>query len=423
MLPRLAIKKNDMATKVNEVKNQVIWLKEYWHSYICGEEDTIPQRLQVMDERTTVPCFQEASVIGRWSDKQRIVSVLLSAATNITQGLPSCIILPIFGIAGSGKTTLAKMVFNDTNSFHQEYNFRVWVHLSPKFDIHRICEYIISQVGSGGGQEQINDNGSNSERCLMVLHRLLNGKKALLVLDDLWEQDSIQLHLLKSMLTSLGDKVDVIVTTCNRAIARNICTVEPYRLTPLGDEACWEIIKKSIRLANDDKELEMIGREIARKCCGVPSVAEAYAGMLHSRNPRRWEEVMERNIWRCSGFDSTSHSLLSTFGLSYMSMPAELRLCFDYYCAIFPDGHTIVKHDLIHQWTALHLIEPSEILSATQIAEVYITSLLDMSFLQTAKLEPVSKCLYHLSLHYLPYFRGPKLNSYLIGFYRTCFTR
>jgi adenylate kinase family enzyme len=404
MLPRLAIKKNDMATKVNEVKNQVIWLKEYWRSYICGEEDTIPQQLQVRDKRTTVPCFQEASVIGRGPDKQRIVAMLLSAATNITQGPPSCIILPIFGLAGSGKTTLAKMIFNDTNYFLQEYNFRLWVHVSPKFDIHRICEYIISQVVSRGGQEDINSHSSNSERYLARLHGLLNGKKVLLVLDDLWEQDSTQLQLLKSMLTALGDKLDVIVTTCNRAIDRKICTVEPYRLTPLGNDACWQIIKKSIRLKEHDEELEKIGREIASKCCGVPSVAGAYAEMLHSLDPTRWEEVMERNIWRCcSSVDSTSHSLLSTFGLSYISMPPELRLCFDYYCAIFPNGHTIVKDDLIRQWTALHLIESSESLSATQIAEVYITSLLDMSFLQTAKSDPVSNSLYHRTIPNLSY--------------------
>uniref|UniRef100_A0ACD5Z2T0 Uncharacterized protein n=1 Tax=Avena sativa TaxID=4498 RepID=A0ACD5Z2T0_AVESA len=391
MVPRLSIKKNDMATKVNEVKNQVMWLKEYWRTYICGEEGTIPQRPQVMDERTTVSCFQGASVIGRGSDKERIVAVLLSATSNITQGSPSCIILPIFGLAGSGKTTLAKMVFNDTNSFLQEYNFRVWVHVSPKLDINRICEYIISQVVSGGGgQEEINDHGPNLEKYLMCLHGLLNGKKVILVLDDLWEQDTIKLQILKFMLTSLGDKVDVIVTTCNQAIARKICTIEPYRLTPLGDEACWEIIKKSIRFEEDNEELEKIGQEIASKCCGVPSVAGAYARMLHSQDPTRWEEVTEINIWRCcSSIDSTSHSLLSTFGLSYMSMP-ELRLCFDYYCAIFPNGHNIAKDDLIRQWAILDLIEPSEILTVTQTAEVYITRLLDMSFLRTAKSDPAN---------------------------------
>jgi hypothetical protein len=48
------------------------------------------------------PDFEEALVIGR-RDKYRTMDVLLSSASNIREGLPSCIILPIFGLALSRK--------------------------------------------------------------------------------------------------------------------------------------------------------------------------------------------------------------------------------------------------------------------------------------------------------------------------------
>jgi hypothetical protein len=142
------------------------------------------------------------------------------------------------------------MIFNDTDSFTEQYNFRVWVYASPELDFHRIGESILRHVVSWRGEkEEINDEGSNSdvlgmEPIMKRLHGLLIGKRVPFVLDDLWEEDSFQLQLLKSMLTFLGDNVDVIVTTCNQAIARKICTVEPYRLNPLDDDTCWEIIKK-----------------------------------------------------------------------------------------------------------------------------------------------------------------------------------
>ncbi|KAE8779974.1 putative disease resistance protein RGA1 [Hordeum vulgare] len=93
------------------------------------------------------------------------------------------------------------------------------------------------------------------------LRKLLNCKKVLLVLDDLWEEDPIRLELLKSMLTFLSHKMDVIVTTCNQAIARTICTIEPYKLNPLSDAICWKIIKEMIQSQKEDKEeeLEKIG--------------------------------------------------------------------------------------------------------------------------------------------------------------------
>uniref|UniRef100_A0ACD5YAW8 Uncharacterized protein n=1 Tax=Avena sativa TaxID=4498 RepID=A0ACD5YAW8_AVESA len=320
--------------------------------------------------------------------------MLLSAGRNNTQGPPSCIILPIFGIAGSGKTTLAQLVFNDDAHSLQEYNFRVWVYVSPELDFHKICQSILRQVMLGEGKkEEINDHGSNSdvagmEHIMKCLQELLNGKKVLLVLDDLWEEDSIQLQLLKSMIIFLVDKVDVIVTTCNQAIAWKVCTAGPYKLNPLGDDTCWELIKKSICLEEQNEELEKIGLEIASKCWGLPSAAQAIAGMLDSRDPTRWEKVMRTDMRDISfGAYLPSRIMLSTFNLSYMGMPPDFRLCVDYCCNIFPNDHNIGKDDLTHQWIALHLIETFKILPATQVAEDYIRRLLDMSFLQTAKSE------------------------------------
>jgi hypothetical protein len=415
ILPRLAIKRNSMATKVNEITNQVIMLKDYWDSDIS---EILPyineQHKRYMGGRVTVPCFEEASAIGRGGDKQRIVAMLLSAASNITQGPPRCTILPIFGLPGSGKTTLAQMVFNDEAHSLQEYNFRVWVHVSLEFDFYRIGEYILRQVVSGVGEkEEISNHGSDSDmvgmECIMKrLHEQLNGKKMLLVLDDLWEENPIQLQLLKCMLTFLGDKVDVIVTTCNQDIARKICTVlQPYRLNPLGDDTCWEIIKKLIGF-KEDEVLEMIGRKIASKCRGLPLAAVEHANLLiASRDPSRWVRVMEIRVPYL--MDSKSRALLQSFLLSYMSMPPELRLCFEYCCAVFLNNHIIVKDDLVHQWIALDLIEPSERLSATKIIEGYLTRLLDMTFFQDAKSNPVSDCLLPSILRYFSYFRSTKV--------------
>ncbi|XP_037475367.1 putative disease resistance protein RGA4 [Triticum dicoccoides] len=390
MLPRLAIMKNAMAIQVQETKKLVISAQhESWElSEYLAENTTMFQ--EITEQRKTGPFFEEAMVLGRGSDKERVIATLLSTEPNITQ--EHITILPIFGLAGSGKTTLAQMMFNDTHSL-QGYDFRVWVHVSPQFDLHTIGNSIVCHL-SRRGQEGINQSSSDvegMESIMKRLHMLLDGKKVLLVLDGLWEEDPIQLQLLKSMLTFLGSKMHVIVTTCNQAIARKICTVEPYRLNRLSDDTCWEIIKKSIRFEAGEEELEKIGREIASKCWGVPAIAHEYAGMLDSsRDAMKWKGIMKMSIWSKSlTYDSTLSLALSSFELSYRSMPPELRLCFAYYCEIFPNGHNIVKDDLVHHWIALH-IEPSEILSATQIAEEHISRLQDLSFLQTAGLDHVS---------------------------------
>ena len=64
---------------------------------------------------------------------------------------------------------------------------------------------------------------------------------------------------------------------------------------------------------------------------------------------------------------------------------------------MFLVGHPIPKHDLINQWIALNLIEPSEAVPTTELAEMYITKLLEMSFLTKTKLTGVS---YHMLILY-----------------------
>jgi hypothetical protein len=182
-------------------------------------------------------------------------------------------------------------------------------------------------------------------------------KKIMIVLDDLWEGNESKLDELKGMLT-VGEagKVVVIITTRDEAIANKICTVQPYKLLPLADEMCWDIIKQKsdFEARNDKERLEPIGRDIAMKCGGVALAAQALGYLLKPLTFGEWESVRNNDIWNAPTFEHESsphHNVLACFLLSYNSMSPHLKLCFPY-CAIFPRGHKIVKDDLIHQWIA-----------------------------------------------------------------------
>jgi hypothetical protein len=195
------------------------------------------------------------------------------------------------------------------------------------------------------------------------LDNLLCGKKVLIVLDDLWEKKGTELAKLR-----------------NEDIARNVSNSnnEPYMLQPLKDDACWDIIKIFSKFAdkNNRERLEQIGRDIAKKCRGVPLAAQALGYMLHSKDLDGWAEINNSDIWNEACDDNDG--VLPSLKLSYESMQPELRICFSF-CAIFPRGHNIAEDDLIHQWIALGFIKPSK-------GEEYFTQLLGMSFLQVSKL-------------------------------------
>jgi hypothetical protein len=159
-----------------------------------------------------------------------------------------------------------------------------------------------------------------------------------------------------------GSKVMVVTTTREESTAKEIGSVDPYFLARLTDEICWDIIKQKCNFEahpyNYKERLEPIGKDIAKKCGGVPLAAQSLGHMLKSKPYDVWDSVRSNHIWNLPNARDTSstHGVLASLLLSYNFIDnPSLKLCFAY-CAIFPKGHNIIKDDLIHQWIALGFI-------------------------------------------------------------------
>jgi hypothetical protein len=323
------------------------------------------------DRETKGDLNKEEIIIGRDAEKKEIMDIL--SASHSKDG---AMFLPIHGLGGMGKSTLARRVYNDTQ-FKQYYDHQVWVYVSQEFDLKKIGRSIISSLSTAAGQQ----NTDTWELIQQCLDGLLLGEKILIVLDDIWEEDEFKLTELKGMLNKNRNMVDVLVTTREESIANKICTNTAYKLQPLENNVCWEIIKRYSEFEHKSSQvqLEEIGLDMAKKCAGVALAARALGYMLKPIDLHDWLEINNSDIWN----ESQDNKVLPSLMLSYERMAPILRLCFSY-CAIFPKGHDIYEDDLVHQWVALDFIKnPSE-------GKKYIKQLLGMSFLQYSKLPAVS---------------------------------
>uniref|UniRef100_A0A0A9GWA3 Disease resistance protein winged helix domain-containing protein n=1 Tax=Arundo donax TaxID=35708 RepID=A0A0A9GWA3_ARUDO len=146
--------------------------------------------------------------------------------------------------------------------------------------------------------------------------------------------------------------------------------------------------------------LEALGRDIAKKCKGLPLAAHAVASMLRNKTVDFWKAARDSNTRdQCS----SQSDVLPSLRLSYDDMPSYLKPCFAY-CAIFQKGSTIYKDKLIQQWIALDFIKPSlPNLSYKVQAEEYLRELLATSLLQSSVYSPVThehaKASQELSMH------------------------
>jgi hypothetical protein len=350
--------------------------------------------VEFVDKRETSSNVGKQYIVGRTDEKRKMVGSLLQSSIP-----PKIIILPIYGIGGIGKTTFARLIYND---FNFKYYSHAWVYVSPRFDVNKVGNSIISQLS--GKESQVNETQMHT-----TLKDLLSVKNNMIVLDDLWEDNQFELEKLKDMLNPSGSfNTIVLVTTRSSSVAKNISTnIEAYKIEFLTNGMCWDIIKQrsGFKARNDKKCLEDIGKEIAVKCGGVALAAQSLGFMLQSMESDKWMEVKDSDIWNESiSKDATlPNHVLASLKLSCSQMSPSLLSCFTY-CAIFPKGHQIIKEELIYQWISLGFIEPTKLRSSMQLGEEYIVQLQGLSFIQRSMTHKVS-CLCAIpQVHFSYYF-------------------
>ncbi|KAJ1273841.1 hypothetical protein BS78_05G016000 [Paspalum vaginatum] len=302
--------------------------------------------LDVVDGREISSDVAEELIVGRTEEKKEIMTSLL-------EGMPKRIaILPIYGIGGIGKTTFARLIYNDPK--FNGYS-RVWVDVFQRFDLHKIYNSIISQL-------------SKKERCAnerqmihSCLKNLLSGKKIIIVLDDIWEDDPFQLKELKDMIYHDDSNIIILVTTRSECIAKRICiNHQPYKILPLPSEMCWDIIKQRCGFEdrNDKEQLMDIGQEIAKQCGGVALAAQSLGFTLRSKDFDEWMKVKDSDIWNepvSKDFSLPNHVLASLKEICEKYIVQLLGLCFlqqsispksseEYYTQL----PFFTMHDLVH---------------------------------------------------------------------------
>ncbi|KAL5063446.1 hypothetical protein RYX36_025183 [Vicia faba] len=126
-------------------------------------------------ERWPTSFFVDASEIyGRDGDKYKMIKILLSndGSGNKTP------VTSIVGMGGIGKTTFAKLVYNDSK-IEDHFELRAWVYVSESFDVVELTKAIFKSFNSSADDESI------FNLLQQRLHHILTGKKYLLVLDDI----------------------------------------------------------------------------------------------------------------------------------------------------------------------------------------------------------------------------------------------
>lgn len=303
----------------------------------------------------TSSVVDESAIYGRDDDKKILKDYLLSEEDN---GSASKIgVITILGMGGLGKTTLAKLLYND-NEVREKFDLKAWAYISKAFDVCKVTKSLLESVSS----KPVVTNNLNTLQ--VELQQSLCNKRFFLVLDDIWDGSYDDWNKLKAIFTKShfqsrkrGSKIIITIRDDNVALAMQ--TFHPIHfLRSLHTDDCWSLLTHhAFGTANSRKQskLEAIGKEIAKRCGGLPLAAEALGGLLRTKLlEKEWNRVLKSNIW-----DLPNVKVLPALLFSYHYLPAPLKQCFAY-CSIFPKNSILDKNTTVQLWIAEGLVHQSK---------------------------------------------------------------
>ncbi|XP_050380431.1 putative disease resistance protein RGA3 [Argentina anserina] len=359
--------------------------------------DATTHDVEVLD-RETISSFEsdEKLIIGREGVVSDVVQTLIKSHYTEENCLP---VLAIVGMPGLGKTTLAKSIYHNSE-IDKHFHEKIWVCVSTPFEVKTILRGILEMLKPEKAAVQRKD------AICKFIREELKEKRYLLVLDDVWSEDHEKWKDLRNCLLAANDTQgsSIIVTTRSDEVAKVMETLPRCDLRKLSDDECWLILKdKAVagRSASMSKEQETTGKEIAKKCGGVPLVAKVLGDMLRSKTIDEWRSIVSSKIWDSPEGEKR---ILSILKLSFDELkPPSLKQCFAY-CSMFIKDSDIEKQDLIQLWMAQGWLHPctDKSLEMEERGSEYFKILLGKSFFQDVTKDydgNVIKCKMHDLVH------------------------
>ncbi|KAL8258057.1 hypothetical protein R6Q59_030098 [Mikania micrantha] len=329
----------------------------------------------------------EETVVGFDKETETLLDLLTATCTRQLQ------VFSIAGMAGLGKTTLARKLYTDP-LIDYTFDFRAWICVSQTYIKRDLLLGILGSFITDLTDEtyQMSDQHLGEK-----LYRLLKGRKYLVVLDDIWDckiWNELRIYF-------PDDKVGSRVLFTSRDIELS-SHIQPAKHTHVlrlrNNYESWAIFQNKVfRTRVCPPWLIKYADVIIRKCEGLPLAIVITSGLLKNDFSKAW--WLQIFVSLHSFMQSDPSQYMDSLDLSYNHLPPHLRHCF-VFVGVFPEDYDIPVTKLIWLWIAQGLIHETESRILEDVAEDVFQDLIKRSLLMIAK-KRADGLFYFLQINYV----------------------
>ncbi|KAI8009334.1 Disease resistance protein [Camellia lanceoleosa] len=271
---------------------------------------------------------------------KRIMDALKHSTVNI---------VGIYGTGGVGKTTMVEEVGKQMKE-HRLFDEVVMVAVSQDANVFKIQGRLADRLNLKLDME------TEVGRADQLWNRLNNGKKNLIILDDIWKE--LNFKEIGIPITDGNKGCKVVLTSRIRSVWKHMKVDRDFPIQVLSEVEALALFRKVVGNSIDSPHLHLLAKAVCKECQGLPVVILAVGAALKNKEKYAWEDALDqlRNsmLTNVEGIDPKMYASLK---LSYDCLESkDAKSCF-LLCCLFPEDNEISIDDLVKHCMARRLLD------------------------------------------------------------------
>lgn len=374
----------DISAQLNQVKARIQHLTTMKKRYGIkvaelggGSSSNSITRQVYLSDSSYLSDEDDEAIIGNEAEVQKLTHFITEDGVGEDRT-----IISIWGMGGSGKTTLASSICRK-KEIRKKFDCYAWVTVSPNYHIEDLLTKVMMQLG-------ISDGTTDATHLMDKVNSNLRDKRYLIVLDDMWNRDSWLFFDRAFVKNRFGSKV--IITTRIETVASLARENHTIKIGLLPQRESWKLFSKKA-CSKQNKGISTIpeglvpwANKILERCQGLPLAIVAIGSLLSYREMEEqdWRVFYYQLNWQLTN-NPELNWVSNVLKLSLDDLPSHLRNCF-LYCGLFPEDYQIRRKWIIRLWVAEGFVEDRGTeTTLEEVAEDYLKELTQRSLIQVTE--------------------------------------